>query len=83
MGLFYLQTQHGIEPLTAFDNTRLVAIDKQQGDKVSKGDAICWLEHAEIPAEAPKAESPKGKADMKVIPAKKSAWKGSTNKISK
>ncbi len=79
----YLQTQHGIEPLTAFDNTRLVAIDKQQGDKVSKGDAICWLEKAEIPAEAPKAESPKGKADTKVIPAKKSAWKGSTNKISK
>ena len=71
----YLQTQHGIEALRAFENSRLVAIDKQQGQKVTKGDAICWLEKAEIPAEKPKAEKPKAKADTKVIPAKQSNWK--------
>ena len=80
----YLQTQHGIEPLTASQDSRLVAIDKQQGDKAVKGDAICWLEKADIPAEpnakAAKAAQPKA-ADNKPAAAKKSAWKDSMNVI--
>ena len=83
----YLQTQHGIEPLTASQDSRLVAIDKQQGDKVVKGDAICWLEKADIPAEpnakaakADNTDKPKA-ADNKPAAAKKSAWKDSMNVI--
>ncbi len=78
----YLQTQHGIEPLTASFDSRLVAIDKQQGEKVVKGDAICWLEKAEIPAEPKAPVKPKeSKADKKPAAAKKSAWKDSMNVI--
>ena len=78
----YLQTQHGIEPLTASFDSRLVAIDKQQGEKVVKGDAICWLEKAEIPAEPKATAKPKeSKADKKPAAAKKSAWKDSMNVI--
>ena len=78
----YLQTQHGIEPLTASFDSRLVAIDKQQGEKVVKGDAICWLEKAEIPAEPKATFKPKeSKADKKPAAAKKSAWKDSMNVI--
>ena len=81
----YLQTQHGIEPLTASQDSRLVAIDKQQGDKAVKGDAICWLEKADIPAEpkaAKTAKTAKPKAaDKKPAAAKKSAWKDSMNVI--
>lgn len=80
----YLQTQHGIEPLTASQDSRLVAIDKQQGDKAVKGDAICWLEKADIPAEpnakAANTDKPKA-ADNKPAAAKKSAWKDSMNVI--
>ena len=80
----YLQTQHGIEPLTASQDSRLVAIDKQQGDKAVKGDAICWLEKADIPAEpnakADNTDKPKA-ADNKPAAAKKSAWKDSMNVI--
>lgn len=77
----YLQTQHGIEPLTASQDSQLVAIDKQQGDKAVKGDAICWLEKADIPAEPnAKAAQPKA-ADNKPAAAKKSAWKDSMNVI--
>ena len=80
----YLQTQHGIEPLTASQDSRLVAIDKQQGDKAVKGDAICWLEKADIPAEpnakADNTAQPKA-ADNKPAAAKKSAWKDSMNVI--
>ena len=78
----YLQTQHGIEPLTASFDSRLVAIDKQQGEKVVKGDAICWFEKAEIPAEPKATAKPKeSKADKKPAAAKKSAWKDSMNVI--
>ena len=87
----YLQTAHGIEPLCAFDNARLVAVDRQQGDKVTKGDAVCWFEHADIIEEVTtnvKAAAKKVKdalrdavavADNKVIAPKKNAWKDSTN----
>ena len=78
----YLQTQHGIEQLTASFDSRLVAIDKQQGEKVVKGDAICWHEKAEIPAELKATAEPKeSKADKKPAAAKKSAWKDSMNVI--
>ena len=78
----YLQTQHGIEPLTASFDSRLVAIDKQQGEKVVKGDAICWLEKAEIPAEPKATAKPKeSKADKKPAAAKKSAWNDSMTVI--
>ena len=89
--LCYLQTQHGIEPLYAFDNARIVAIDKQQGDKVTKGDAICWLEHADLIEEVKtgvKAAAKKvkeavreatAKADTKVIAPVKSRWKNAKN----
>ena len=76
----YLQTQHGIEALKAFENSRLVAVDKQQGQKVTKGDAICWLEKAEIRDQKSevrdqKLEVKKAKADTKVIQPKQSKWK--------
>ncbi|MBQ7531297.1 MAG: oxaloacetate decarboxylase, partial [Paludibacteraceae bacterium] len=80
----WLQTTHGIEPLYATEDARVVAVDKQQGDKVTKGDAVCWLEHAdlikEITESATKAIK-KGRAARKVIAPKKSAWKDSSNVI--
>ena len=83
----YLQTQHGIEPLVASADSRLVAVDKQQGDKVTKGDAVCWLERAELKVESlklkevgkSKVESKKTKADTKVKEPLKSKWKDSMN----
>ena len=74
-----LQTQHGIEPLYASFDSRLVAVDKQQGDKVTKGDAVCWLEKAEIPAEPKPAAKPAKKADTKLKEPVKSKWKDSMN----
>jgi len=76
-----LQTQHGIEPLYASFDSRLVAVDKQQGDKVTKGDAICWMEKAEIvESQKSKVESkPAKKADSKVKAPAKSKWKDSMN----
>lgn len=77
----YLETAHGIEALRAFDHCRLVAVDRQQGDKAVKGDAICWMEKAEY-VEEPKAKAPKAaKADTKVVKAKESKWKDSSNVI--
>ena len=48
----YLQTQHGVEVLTAFDNVRVVAIEKEAGEMIAKGQAICWLEHVDLAEEA-------------------------------
>ena len=67
--------------LYASENSRLVAVDRQQGDKVTKGDAICWLEKAEIPAEPIKPAAKAKAADKKPAAAKKSAWKDSSNVI--
>ena len=47
----YLQTAHGIEPQTAFCNGRIVAIDKEAGETVAKGQTICWLEKADLAEE--------------------------------
>ncbi|MDY4148936.1 MAG: hypothetical protein SOY26_04200, partial [Paludibacteraceae bacterium] len=85
----YLQTQHGIEALTAFDHCRLVAVDKAQGAMVVKGDAVCWLEHADlienvregIQSAAQKVkeaiQNAVKQADTEVIDAPKSKWKDS------
>ncbi len=85
----YLQTQHGIEPVTATDHCRIVAIDKEQGTMATKGDAICWVEKADIVdtvKETVKQTAKKVKeaikevtsaADTEVIAAAKSKWKDS------
>lgn len=83
----YLQTQHGIEPLTAFDNCRLVAVDKPQGAAVTKADAIAWFEHADLVEnvrEGIKDAAQKVKdaikeaikqPDTEVLPEQRSKWK--------
>ena len=48
----YLQTAHGVEVLSAFDNARIVAIDKEAGETIAKGQTICWLEKADLDEEA-------------------------------
>ncbi len=47
-----LQTQHGMEVVTAFENSRIVAIDKEQGEMVAKGQTICWMEKVDLVEEA-------------------------------
>lgn len=44
----YLQTAHGIEVLTAFENSRIVAIDKEAGEQIAKGQTICWMEKVDV-----------------------------------
>lgn len=44
----YIETAHGTEALTAPEHCRLVAVDKQQGAVVAKGDAIAWMEKADL-----------------------------------
>ncbi len=87
----YLQTQHGIEPIVAADNCRLVAIDKEQGAVATKGDAICWVEKADL-VDTVKTTAKKiadkvketlqdaiKQPDATVIPSTKSKWKDSMN----
>lgn len=47
-----LQTSHGIEVLTAFENSRVVGIEKEQGEMVAKGQTICWMEKVDMLEEA-------------------------------
>ncbi len=87
----YLQTQHGIEPVVATDNCRLVAVDKAQGAVVTKGDALCWVEKADAVdtlKSVAKSAAQKVKeavqdalhqADTEVIAPAKSKWKDSMN----
>ncbi|MBQ0034091.1 MAG: oxaloacetate decarboxylase [Bacteroidales bacterium] len=44
----YLQTQSGVEAVRAFEHSRLVNVQKQQGDKAVKGDVIAWMEKADL-----------------------------------
>ncbi len=87
----YLQTQHGIEPIVAADNCRLVAVDKEQGAVATKGDAICWVERADI-VDTVKTTAKKiadkvketiqdaiRQPDTTVVPPAKSKWKDSMN----
>ena len=48
----YLQTQHGVEVLTAFMNGRLVGIDHEAGEMIAKGQTILWMEKADLQDEA-------------------------------
>ncbi len=87
----YLQTQHGIEPVVATDNCRLVAVDKAQGAVATKGDALCWVEKADAVdtlKSVAKSAAQKVKeavqdalhqADTEVIAPAKSKWKDSMN----
>ncbi|MGN1240669.1 MAG: hypothetical protein ACI4TV_07325, partial [Paludibacteraceae bacterium] len=64
-----------------------VAVDKQQGARVAKGDAICWMEHADLVETAVSAAKTAVKkvkaavkeavaqADSEVLPPTKSKWK--------
>ncbi len=87
----YLQTQHGIEPIVAADNCRLVAVDKEQGAVATKGDAVCWMEHADL-IDTVKTTARKiadkvketiqdavHQPDTTVVPPAKSKWKDSMN----
>ena len=47
-----LQTQHGMEVLTAFENSRIVAVEKEQGEMVAKGQTVCWMEKVDMVEEA-------------------------------
>ncbi len=87
----YLQTQHGIEPVVATDNCRLVAVDKAQGAVATKGDALCWVEKADAVdtlKSVAKSAAQKVKeavqdalhqADTEVLAPTKSKWKDSMN----
>ena len=82
----YLQTQHGVEVLEAFDDCRLVAIDHEAGDMIAKGQTICWFKHEEIKAEPKKAaaKAPKNApAKAKVVEPKVSKWKDGMNVLKK
>ncbi|MCQ2074887.1 MAG: oxaloacetate decarboxylase [Bacteroidaceae bacterium] len=74
----YLQTEHGIEPITAPMDCRIAGIDAEQGTMLAKGQPVAWVEKASVEAAAPAAEKPTKPADSKVIPAE-SKWKDSTN----
>ncbi|MBQ9201910.1 MAG: oxaloacetate decarboxylase [Bacteroidales bacterium] len=39
-----IENAHGLTHLTSFMKGRIVGIEKQQGDKVVKGDVIAWME---------------------------------------
>ena len=82
----YLQTQHGVEVLEAFDDCRLVAIDHEAGEMIAKGQTICWFKHEEIKAEPKKAAAKapkKAPAKAKVVEPKVSKWKDGMNVLKK
>ena len=47
-----LQTAHGIEVLTAFENSRIVSVEKEAGETIAKGQTICWMEKVDLVEEA-------------------------------
>jgi pyruvate carboxylase subunit B len=87
----YLQTPHGIEPIRAFEHCRVVAIEKEQGATAVKGDALCWVEKADLVEEIVtdvKVAAKKvkdaikdavKKADTEIIEGTKSNWKMTKN----
>jgi pyruvate carboxylase subunit B len=75
----YLQTPHGIEAVRAVDGSKLVSVEKEQGQTAVKGDAICWMEKAEVKAEAKAAEAKAKKADTEIIAGNESKWKMTKN----
>ena len=87
----YLQTPHGIEPIRAFEHCRVVSIEKEQGTTAVKGDALCWVEKADLVEEMVEnvKEAAKKvkkavkeavkKADTEVISGTDSKWKLTKN----
>ncbi len=87
----YLQTPHGIEPVRAYSTCRVVSIEKEQGTTAVKGDALCWVEKADLVEEIVEnvketAKKVKDaikdavkKADTEVIEGKDSKWKMTKN----
>ena len=87
----YLQTPHGIEPIRAFDHCRIVSIEKEQGATAVKGDALCWVEKADLVEEVVEnvkeaAKKVKDaikeavkKVDTEVIEGSNSKWKMTKN----
>jgi pyruvate carboxylase subunit B len=87
----YLQTPHGIEPIRAFEHCRVVSIEKEQGATAVKGDALCWVEKADLVEEVVEnvkdaAKKVKDaikeavkKADTEIIEGNKSNWKMTKN----
>ena len=47
-----LQTQHGIEPIEAYCNCRIVGIEREAGEMIAKGQTICWVEKVDVVEEA-------------------------------
>ncbi len=84
-----IQTDHGLETLYAFDNCRIVSVEKQQGDLATKGETLCWCEHADLVENAVEevkktARKVKNavkdalqKVDTEIIEPKESKWKKS------
>ena len=87
----YLQTPHGIEPVRAYSTCRVVSIEKEQGTTAVKGDALCWVEKADLVEEIVEnvketAKKVKDaikdavkKADTEVIEGNDSKWKMTKN----
>ena len=63
----YLQTQHGVEVLTAFMNGRLVGIDHEAGEMIAKGQTILWMEKADLQDEAMVAAAQVAQGAKKVV----------------
>lgn len=74
----YISTPHGMVDVQASEPCRIVAVERQQGDNTTKGDAIAWAEKADSkPVAAPDAPKQPKKADSKPKAATKSNWKES------
>ena len=80
-----------IEPIRAYCHCRVVSIEKEQGTTAVKGDALCWVEKADLVEEIVEnvkktAKKVKDaikdavkKADTEVIEGKDSKWKMTKN----
>lgn len=79
----YLQTAHGIAPVLAPMNCKVVATEKEQGATVAKGETIAWVEKYEFPIVEKAAPKAAPKAEKKAAPAKKSTAKKATKKATK
>lgn len=76
----YLQTSHGIEPIKALTDGKIVSTPIPQGTTVAKGQVVVWYEHTTLPAEPTKKVTPKS-TDTQVIPDKiDKRWKRSTRR---
>lgn len=78
--LAYIQTSYGVEPIICPEDCRVVAIEKQHGQNVTKGDTIAWIEHVDIPETMQsKITTHTKNVDNKVVKNKQSVWKKNKN----